>query len=314
MSRVHCLDCGTDVPVDPLGHCPAGHLLPAKGHMVESAIGSDDHHPDEPEPWVGQVDPPAAEDPGATAPSAQPQAAPGMAPAEREPDAGDLLRELGALGADDDPGPPTSTRDAPGPSSPPPSTAATNGHAAGDAVPPASREPDTAVSEHSALEQAIQSLDDSHSTSAAAPQQPAPAPAPADDGLAALFDEIEGLGDETTGPPTAAAPASPAPAPAAPTGETPPPPPAPSSEAPTSQEHAPQAPPRRARRSAPAAQPQGEARSDVATLASQTGTDQAPDDTPEDAGNAAPRSVDTMNFTAKGGDMNGRRRRRIFGR
>ena len=50
MSRVHCLDCGMSVVVDPNGVCPEGHTVGAAGARVASAIGSDIPFPDEPKP------------------------------------------------------------------------------------------------------------------------------------------------------------------------------------------------------------------------------------------------------------------------
>lgn len=128
MSRVHCIDCGTDVAVDPLGQCPAGHLLPANGRRVTDAIGNGEPHPDEPVPWVGEVQIAAAET--ETVPAhraAQPRSAPGLEPAQEEVDSGDLLRELGALGIDDGGTPAAAVPSSPAPTGPAP---AVNGHAA----------------------------------------------------------------------------------------------------------------------------------------------------------------------------------------
>ncbi len=52
MSRVHCLECGNQVVVDPRGLCPDGHEVGTQGARIEHAIGQDAVHPDEPEPWV----------------------------------------------------------------------------------------------------------------------------------------------------------------------------------------------------------------------------------------------------------------------
>lgn len=306
MSRAHCLDCGTDVPVDPLGHCPEGHLLPAQGRRVESAIGSDDYHPDEPEPWVAQVDPPAAPEPDELVPSAQPQAAPGLAPAERETTTGDLLRELGSLSASDappsapdTPPPPSAPDDAGPPSAPsaaaaPPTETPAPPSPAPSSTPPqdtpaVSAGPDLAVSEHSALEQALASLDEAHEapTAPATTEQPAPAPA-LDDDLSSLFEELDGIGGDTNGN----APATPATAAPA------------TSQPPTAP------PPASGRR------PTRQALREAGELAG------SPPKTPpgdEYAGNghdagATASGLDTMNFTAKGGAMNGRRRRRLLGR
>lgn len=341
MSRVHCLDCGTDVPVDPLGHCPDGHLLPAAGRMVESAIGSDDHHPDEPEPWVGQVAAEAEEETDAVTPTAQPQAAPGLAPAEREADAGDLLRELGALGTDDEPDPPAPgagpqpTASQPAPADPPAAPPASEGRApeGGGAQAPSSG-PDPAVSELSALEQAVQSLDASHDSPSATEAQPAPAPpasepappaseapaapAPVDESLSSLFDDLEGLGDHTPAGDGSGSPAPPPP----PSAPSTPPPAAPTAQEPDAPDSGSAPRPRRSRRNEDPGQRQLDASSDIATLASEA-TEPGPDagagahDGDRDGEREAPaptRGGDTMNFTAKGGDMNGRRRRRRFGR
>ena len=288
MSRAHCLDCGTDVPVDPLGHCPEGHLLPAQGRRVESAIGSDDHHPDEPEPWVGQVDPPEAEAPEDVVPSAQPQTAPGLAPAQPETSTGDLLRELGSLHTPDDP--PASTPGHADPPAAPDATAEPTSPAPSVTPPPAASSPSTgnAVSEQSALEQALQSLEDSHAVPAAPEPAKQPSPAPAlDDDLSSLFDELDGLGaGESNGSSPAAHDAPP----------TAPPPTAAPSQPPTAPPPAPAPPPM----DAPTSPPPGDEHA-------ANGHHAAHDDT-------APRGMDTMNFTAKGGAMNGRRRRRLLGR
>lgn len=313
MSRAHCLDCGTDVPVDPLGHCPEGHLLPAHGRRVESAIGSDDQHPDEPEPWVATVALGEAAEPGPHAPSAEPQAAPGMAPAERETSTGDLLRELGSLSEPDDPAPPPGGEAPSASASPPPAGPPTTSPDAdrappgGPDTPPAPAGPDTAVSEHSALEQALQSLDVTHDTPAppasppSSPTGPAPSAPPADD-LSSLFEELDGLGEDTHDDGGHAAPTTPPPA------ATPPPPPA-AAPAPSEQPAPPTAPP-------PAGdddRPTRRALREAGELAS------APPEADEHTGNgheaqAPARGLDTTNFTAKGGAMNGRRRRRLLGR
>lgn len=56
MSRVHCIDCGTAVVVDPTGYCPEGHHVGSAGARIEAAIGVAVPHPDEPEPWVATVE------------------------------------------------------------------------------------------------------------------------------------------------------------------------------------------------------------------------------------------------------------------
>ena len=57
MSRVHCLECGAQVVLDPRGVCPEGHHVGASGARVEQAMGNEMAHPDEPEPWVYNIDP-----------------------------------------------------------------------------------------------------------------------------------------------------------------------------------------------------------------------------------------------------------------
>lgn len=307
MSRVHCLDCATDVVVDPLGHCPEGHLLPANGRRVSDAIGSHEPYPDEPEPWVGQVELEAPEPAHATATrSAQPAAAPGFAPAEREAASVDLLRELGALGSDE-PVPSPTTPPAANGHAPSVNGHATtpNGHATapgGDVpgartrpgdddptpTPHASAAPPHATphteagsefSELSALEQALQSLEDDTSRSHPAPNAPEPAPAPFDDDLGRLFDDLGGSdGDASVAPGTA--------------GDT-------SSEPPST---APTTPP-------------SEAPSEVTPPPATSSPSPAPTSADDTAEGEPPRAtIDTMNFTAKGGPVGGGRRRRLFGR
>ena len=295
MSRVHCVDCGTDVAVDPLGQCPAGHLLPANGVRISSAIGSHEPYPDEPVPWVGQVDLEVPEPVTVPERPAQPHAAPGLAPAERDTVPSDLLRELGALGSDEpDPVPTRPTTPAPG------APVQTNGHAPATnghennghavdghpAAPPVQaapaangngHAPGAELSEFSALEQAIQSLDGAASHEAAPAAGSAAAPA-ADDDFGQLFADLEGLGNEEPTEPTAAAPA---PAPAA--SRPPPPPPAPAQPAAGAHDRIPSEPVRAER-----------------------------DDVPEPE--PARPALDTMNFTAKGGPGRGGKRRKLFGR
>jgi hypothetical protein len=102
----HCLDCGTSALVDPSGRCPEGHVVGAAGARVTAAIGSATPHPDEPQPWVRQVElDPAALDAARPAPRV---ARPLSVPATDQPvrtdraavsaAAEDLLRELHALG------------------------------------------------------------------------------------------------------------------------------------------------------------------------------------------------------------------------
>jgi hypothetical protein len=329
VARVHCVDCGTDVAVDPLGQCPEGHLLPATGTRVSTAIGSAEPYPDEPVPWVGQV---VLEEPTAAVVAertAQPSAAPGLAPAQRETDPGDLLRELGDLSSDapaaSSPAPSAPPPAAPpvpatpstmamaSATSPPPTTnghgasnghAASNGHtAAGNGHAPASAD----LTELSALEQAILSLE----TGSARTEAPAPQTGPAtdvDDDLGRLFDDLDGLGDTTPAP---AAPTTPAPT-QSPTDFRAPVPPPPAVGAPP----APSAAPRARRSSAQPAQadspqPQYQALADVADLAAANGDRPAAPETAATETPAPPArpAIDTMNFTAKGGPTKGRRRR-----
>lgn len=328
MARVHCVDCGIDVAVDPLGQCPEGHLLPAAGARVSSAIGSDEPYPDEPVPWVGQVvldEPVETVETVVAERTAQPSAAPGLAPAQRETVPGDLLRELGDLSSDAHAGTASPTPGAPArPDLPPSATATvtappasghaptTNGHtpAANDHTPEATAAT-SELSELSALEQAVQSLETGSTRDAAPTQQPeaptqqpeAPAPqagAPAtdlDDDLGRLFDDLDGLGDEAPANSLAATPAAA-------------PPPAPSASPAPAAPSAPPAPP------APASgESQWEALADVADLAAGEHTEVSPPSAaapPAEAPPARP-AIDTMNFTAKGGPTKGRRRR-LLGR
>ncbi|MGM0619037.1 MAG: hypothetical protein ACQEUI_13010 [Actinomycetota bacterium] len=55
MSRVHCLECGNQVVVDPRGLCPDGHEVGTDGARIEHAIGQEAVHPHEPEPWVYRI-------------------------------------------------------------------------------------------------------------------------------------------------------------------------------------------------------------------------------------------------------------------
>lgn len=100
MPFVHCIDCGTPAMIDPSGRCPEGHTVGAAGARVAAVIGSNTPHPDEPQPWVGVVEPEAG--PAATGESraARPPSVPGtgaQAPVPPPPPE-DLLRELHALG------------------------------------------------------------------------------------------------------------------------------------------------------------------------------------------------------------------------
>jgi hypothetical protein len=71
VSRVHCIDCGTGVVVDPSGFCPDGHRVGETGARIEAAIGVAVPYPDEPEPWVATVE----ERPDSEPNPAQPRAA-----------------------------------------------------------------------------------------------------------------------------------------------------------------------------------------------------------------------------------------------
>jgi hypothetical protein len=121
VSRVHCLDCAADVVVDPRGFCPSGHQLGTSGARVAEAIGSDVPHPDEPEPWVGRIEPEEVAEVAAPAPRAPvPQAAPGLPQAAPPPiDTQDLFAELGALGDLGDETPATMNGHTPAPSATP---------------------------------------------------------------------------------------------------------------------------------------------------------------------------------------------------
>lgn len=55
MPRVTCIDCGSEVVVDPTGRCPEGHMLGPAGSRIEHAIGTDTAYPDEPEPWTATI-------------------------------------------------------------------------------------------------------------------------------------------------------------------------------------------------------------------------------------------------------------------
>jgi hypothetical protein len=138
VSRVHCLDCGTHVVVDPQGRCPEGHEVGAQGARIEGSLGSGTPHPDEPEPWVARIelDDEVAPAPATTTvrtirPPAAPAApAPSAAPAAMTGRTEDLLRELHSLGDLDGPSlgaangaplsPPTSTRRPARPAAPTP--------------------------------------------------------------------------------------------------------------------------------------------------------------------------------------------------
>jgi hypothetical protein len=57
VSRVHCLECGRQVVVDPRGQCPDGHTVGTPGNRIAMAMGHESAHPDEPEPWVYRIEP-----------------------------------------------------------------------------------------------------------------------------------------------------------------------------------------------------------------------------------------------------------------
>lgn len=129
MSRVHCLECGNQVVVDPRGLCPDGHEVGTSGARIEHAIGQETVHPDEPEPWVYSIDaeevtvparPPAVgtllsangnangngnSNGAGPARQARPLRAPGLTDDASEDGSGDaesLLRELHSLAALDE--------------------------------------------------------------------------------------------------------------------------------------------------------------------------------------------------------------------
>lgn len=125
MSQVHCLECGSQVVVDPRGQCPVGHTVGTPGNRIAMAMGHETAHPDEPEPWVHRIDPAEVDgearqsatrtgvsvangvaegSTNGTGPAreARPVRAPGLpaAGADAEPaDAESLLRELHSLAA-----------------------------------------------------------------------------------------------------------------------------------------------------------------------------------------------------------------------
>ncbi len=125
MSQVHCLECGSQVVVDPRGQCPDGHTVGTPGNRIEMAMGHETAHPDEPEPWVHRIEMAAVDGAAASgatrsmlsvagrvaegstngsgpAREARPVRAPGLPAdgADDEPaDAESLLRELHSLAA-----------------------------------------------------------------------------------------------------------------------------------------------------------------------------------------------------------------------
>jgi hypothetical protein len=103
----HCIDCGSSALIDPSGRCPEGHTVGAAGARVAAAIGSATPHPDEPQPWVHQVQL-AAEVVDAAPPEPRTVRPPSV-PTAPEPERStgpradqvatdDLMRELHALG------------------------------------------------------------------------------------------------------------------------------------------------------------------------------------------------------------------------
>jgi hypothetical protein len=103
----HCIDCGSSALIDPSGRCPEGHTVGAAGARVAAAIGSATPHPDEPQPWVHQVQ--LAPEVVDAAPPEPRTVRPPSVPTAPEPErfAGpradqaatdDLMRELHALG------------------------------------------------------------------------------------------------------------------------------------------------------------------------------------------------------------------------
>ncbi len=125
MSKVHCLECGRQVIVDPRGQCPDGHTVGTAGNRIEMAMGHESAHPEEPDPWVYRIEPTEVDDeaePSGPGPSlrvadavadgrtngsgpareARPVRAPGLPQGDEddEPaDAESLLRELHSLAA-----------------------------------------------------------------------------------------------------------------------------------------------------------------------------------------------------------------------
>jgi hypothetical protein len=166
VARVHCLDCGDHVVVDPMGRCPDGHHVGAAGARVAGAIGSDVPHPEEPEPWVARVDLDPeldAAEPEPAAREVRPMSIP-SAPAEPAADVDpsparteDLLRELHELGELDAASTPAAVSV---PSTPAPVRRVPSAPAKPAAGPaPAA---DASVEELSALEAAVQALSTSH--------------------------------------------------------------------------------------------------------------------------------------------------------
>jgi hypothetical protein len=342
VSRVHCLDCAAEVVVDPRGYCPSGHQLGTSGARVAEAIGSDTPHPDEPEPWVGRIDPSEVEEAPTPEPRApMPQSAPGLAPAAPPPpDTQDLFAELGALGDIDEPtfAPSTNGHGAPAPKAP---TSDVASSAASDVEPPEVETtpweaPATSAVAAEAAPEPWQAAQQPQTSTPAvaeapepwqAPQQPlasAPPPSPvvpvrsvpaggpeareALSEISALEAAVRSLTEE----PSAETDTEPI------FGASQPPPPPAAPPAPPAPTAAPSVPPYPAPSPDPEASPAA-AFADVAALGFETAEPEAPRtgepdpsahaasayDEPQAAGAEGQSTVgiDTMNFTAKGGRM-----------
>ncbi|MDX1619495.1 MAG: hypothetical protein R3320_00790 [Nitriliruptorales bacterium] len=126
MPRAYCPECGAEVPVDEDGRCHVGHqvdLAAATGNqdLAEAARGLEaefeEQHPDEPEPWVAEVEETAAggstpppvgdEGPGAVGRDADDELEPAERPAATSP------------GESEGWAPPTADPVGPGPQPPP---------------------------------------------------------------------------------------------------------------------------------------------------------------------------------------------------
>lgn len=226
MPFVHCEACGHHVVVDPGGICPEGHrtgvVTPrtrlggglaggVDGGQVAASMGSpfDDPHADEPQPWIGRVEPDEVaehHDPepvGASRPIrplSAPSEGPGDAPPAPEPppavDREAMLRELqalGGLGIDPAPGPEPRREPRPEPRLGEPSTNGAGGpdlRLVPDPAPTSSQEPP--------------------------PSQEPPSPAPStsprrqrpahDDEVASLEAMLSELANDRPAPPAAATP------------------------------------------------------------------------------------------------------------
>lgn len=124
MPFAHCPPCGTSVLVDPSGRCPEGHTVGAAGARIAASLGSSGPHPEEPEPWVADIelDAVSVED----LPEAPRVARPPTVAGLDEPDPADgrgtedLLRELHALGDLTGPSPAAPAASSNGAATPPP--------------------------------------------------------------------------------------------------------------------------------------------------------------------------------------------------